>query len=91
MLEGNEVEVKYDGESGQLIVDVMPNGMVVIKNVYKKELMPGISTDNSNGMVLSVPALLVALADKTGNKVLKSLADVVEGVLKITPLIAPKA
>jgi hypothetical protein len=73
MLEGKEVDIKFDGEAGQAFVDVDAQGGVVLAIGYNKEIdlagMAKITAKNEVKAETNIFTIAEKIAAKTGTPV----------------------
>jgi len=68
MLEGNEVDQKFDGEAGNLIVDVDAAGGVSLAVKYEKDLDGFAKVESSLAIKSNIFNILEKVAAKTETK-----------------------
>lgn len=87
MLEGNEVDKKYDNGAGEVIIDVDAKGGVLLSNSYKKDLDGFAEVESVTKLKSNILTIAEKIAAKTKTQwddkavaSLKSLLGIVDAV-----------
>ncbi len=78
MLEGKEVEKKFGEGKGELYVDVSMDGTVKFGVSYEDSPVKGVKVKTANEAEIGLADLIHLAADKTGNGILKAVAEAVD-------------
>lgn len=91
MLEGKEIDVKFDGDAGEFSVDVDMKGAVAVTLTYVKSVDDWVDANAAIGMKTNIFKIAEKIAAKTATTWDDTAIAALEKLLGIAPSVPPVA